>query len=1679
MPYTRKKGFYFFILLIILILSWISFASIQPVSTKNLVSNQLNEGNSSSTSINLSKQKDSIRAVKASVTILSQNSNSLRIRFQYPDPIIDSTNSLTSIIISGLSNERIDAGFFLPLDVRQFVWLNGSPTLRVVSIETKQKYVSNLLAVPSIIGDSVINESIHPSNGFVPNSFVNVQEIGKYRGIPLASIVVHPVRYNAQELRMIYIQELIVEISSANTPSILNGRPLQPYERESLLQITGDLSATIPISLTTGLVPTPTLDNLIDNGYAIRLDVKETGLYRVTGAELANLGVPISELQPSTILMRSEGQTIPIHIEGDEDGRIDPQDAIEFFGRPPLPEDTLGSPELSGNTYTIEKAYLLTWNNNRGLRIPHVSGEIRITNPLDTNLVVVPSGPSRIHFEQNSFFGGLSDVQKFVADRYFWDAGIYNHEIRDYNFHLPHPDTSSFTPVKIKVALQGLTGGFTYHHAYVLVNGSSDYSLDIGRTSQGVFNWVGQTPKIGESTSSSQLFNRNFRHGNNILSIFSPGDAPNANATNRISLNWFQIEYLRFPAADNNEILIGTPLTNNIIHRYFDYTLENFTSPDIHVFRWGTAKVINGTVERYVNRDNQIRYKVHFQDSPSQPTEYFAITSDRKKSFLPEQIALIAPDSILSPPSGGAEFIIIGSSDLLASSTLQSLIALRSTQFQGVMKVDVEAVLRRFSNGMFHPNGIKNFLKYAVSNWTIPPRYVLLLGDGLQRQHRTPRRNGAIIPHPMIPVTQIGVVGSDTWYSLLDDENDLPDIHVSRVPSRTQEEVDNYFNKVLELENSPTIERWQNYITFITGSGGENIYSIYNRIVRNRLSPHQDFWEMQVENPSRPYYGSTTLLQNLFEKGSSLVIYNGHGAGEIWSDGGLFRTRDINNMRNAGKYPLICNFSCFIVAFNGDVQRSSMGEDFVLNPNRGAVGVFGTAGLGYREQMILFQQYMFEQLQNHPNISYGELMTNTKLIYLSRYGGRATFGPVGNTFFATSLLGDPTFQFQPIQTVEQNSNQVFIQVGDSVDVSTTLPFSTGSASFVWYNEQHFSIDSPVWQPIETLKPITNSSVSVRLAVPSGLSGNQVTLRAFYRNPSGPSVRSASRFFVQSSAINGFVDSVLTNPNPLLSDSSYKFLAKVIDSDGIRSVRGIIRVYDEIDSLVRTDTVNLNSSVSNGQFWYESGLQPPISPTWRLRTNWSWTDSIGVTRQSPQQYDFFAFSRSPNLIVGNQVSWRAVDTLYVKAIITNNSFVTTPPSVVRLIVLNQSSDTVSVEFVPISGVPPLTPLSVYIPFKYPPGNYQFYITADYNNDIAESNENDNTIYLASNNNYWWLTSEHGDNGFPFTPTPKFKVSVPVGSIQRASTVLSVTLSDTLESRLQTSLRFASFGRSTSSLLNGKGFVFTRIDTSAMLQRIIVEIQADTIVGNRTQIHGRNQSNLWRMLNSTADIQGIHRYDGVFYHQFALLDNQDRTPPRFDFTAEGQIFSDGGYIRSGARLSANVYDIGGLDFSVPGTVIAVVNGDTIPSNEIMYSTQTSQVSPIVLSRRFPSGRHWAKLIVTDMSNNSSSDSINFLVANQFVMEWFGNFPNPFQKTTTFFYSLTDQTTEPVEISIYTVSGKKIRTIRETDSQVINYREITWDGRDENGEAVANGVYFYRLKAKNGGQIIEKKGKLAKLR
>jgi hypothetical protein len=116
--------------------------------------------------------------------------------------------------------------------------------------------------------------------------------------------------------------------------------------------------------------------------------------------------------------------------------------------------------------------------------------------------------------------------------------------------------------------------------------------------------------------------------------------------------------------------------------------------------------------------------------------------------------------------------------------------------------------------------------------------------------------------------------------------------------------------------------------------------------------------------------------------------------------------------------------------------------------------------------------------------------------------------------------------------------------------------------------------------------------------------------------------------------------------------------------------------------------------------------------------------------------------------------------------------------------------------------------------------------------------------------------------------------------------------------------------------------------------------------------------------------------------------------------------------------------------------------------------------------------------DRSGNLSGDleyKISFEVIHESMITYMMNYPNPFSTSTRFVFTLTgNDVPDEMIIQIMTVSGKVVREITEDQLGPIqigrNISAYAWDGTDEFGDPLANGVYLYRVKAQINGEDIK---------
>jgi glucuronoarabinoxylan endo-1,4-beta-xylanase len=126
----------------------------------------------------------------------------------------------------------------------------------------------------------------------------------------------------------------------------------------------------------------------------------------------------------------------------------------------------------------------------------------------------------------------------------------------------------------------------------------------------------------------------------------------------------------------------------------------------------------------------------------------------------------------------------------------------------------------------------------------------------------------------------------------------------------------------------------------------------------------------------------------------------------------------------------------------------------------------------------------------------------------------------------------------------------------------------------------------------------------------------------------------------------------------------------------------------------------------------------------------------------------------------------------------------------------------------------------------------------------------------------------------------------------------------------------------------------------------------------------------------------------------------------------------------------------------SVTFIDNSDTT----VKYSTLTDA-----------SGNYQIDLVITSINNKNNSLPAKFKLEQ--------NYPNPFTSTTSIPYNLNKES--DVHVTIYDILGRVVRRFN-VSLQSAGLHNILWDGRNNLGEEVASGVYFYRLSADGESQV-----------
>jgi len=158
----------------------------------------------------------------------------------------------------------------------------------------------------------------------------------------------------------------------------------------------------------------------------------------------------------------------------------------------------------------------------------------------------------------------------------------------------------------------------------------------------------------------------------------------------------------------------------------------------------------------------------------------------------------------------------------------------------------------------------------------------------------------------------------------------------------------------------------------------------------------------------------------------------------------------------------------------------------------------------------------------------------------------------------------------------------------------------------------------------------------------------------------------------------------------------------------------------------------------------------------------------------------------------------------------------------------------------------------------------------------------------------------------------------------------------------------------------------------------------------------------------------------------------------------------------------------------------NNDTLRFTPASPAPSTNNTATVNFLPYFPQDGEY-ELIVTgkDKSGNSAGSieyHVLFDIINKPMISNMLNYPNPFTTSTAFVFTVTgSEVPQNIKIEIMTITGKIVREITKDELGPLhigrNITEFKWDGTDQYGQKLANGIYLYRVVTNLNGKMLDK--------
>ncbi|MBN1315293.1 MAG: hypothetical protein JXA42_07490, partial [Anaerolineales bacterium] len=926
----------------------------------------------------------------AQLNILNSDSNSMTIELIVPgfDSRSVQNNGVWTLDISspGLQKTGLPGNPELPSFSRMIALPPGAAT-QVTILEKESSIVelgAPVLPAPSladvdsdrVIGERVFDQYIYQSDEYLPQALVTIGESGYFRDQRVARLEIHPFRINPARNRLEHTSRLLVKIEFTGLRANSGSQIVSSPEVNKLIWATllnGEEAIewkSLPFDFR---VPEQSLESGIP---VFKIEVNSDGIYQVTYDDLLTAGLNVTNTNPISFSLTSQGQAVAIELVGDGDFDFEPGEGFTFYG-----EQFHGT--VREDIYTGVNVYWLQTGGEPGPRI----------SAIDSTPNGAPAADSYrqlVHREENEIWHPVRTIDLGDLDTWYWDVDdTESSGIPVTNTQAV--DLSALAPGDYNVSVRAeLFSECTYkcvnekHHAQVYLNG---VLVDEQGQDSSWYN-------IQQRVFSGEISQSDIISGENVFSWVLRSDVV-GHSTRDVFLNWFEVEYQRIFSALDNALVFGGDNAGE-----WTYTITHLYTDTVDV--WEITDPNNPIRQLGINIEGTGPYTAALSVDHEQGATFIAFGGDRIDKPLSIS-RYVPPDLDLS---GGADWIAISHPDFITES--QRLADHRASMGLVTGVVDVNDVYNLYGYGIYQPAAIHDYLAHTLTWSEHPPAYVLLVGDGNWNFYQSPNYNNKEIfipPFMGFLDPYQGEVPADNQYVTLVGDDYIPDMALGRLPAGSQAEMTLMVDKIIQHDTQLVDpELWQFTVAFMADNAESGNDFPSNSDSAAAILP--DYFDpFKVYFKQTPYTDPAVTKQafkDAFNNGATLINYRGHGSVSNWADENLFHVSSIPDLTNQDRLPVVISMDCLDTYF-AHPNLKSLAVELVRYNNGGAVGHWGSSGLGVSIDHNILNNALYQHLFYDDITQLGMAVVAAKIDFSSQ-------GFEQHNLQTFTLMGDPAMQ---------------------------------------------------------------------------------------------------------------------------------------------------------------------------------------------------------------------------------------------------------------------------------------------------------------------------------------------------------------------------------------------------------------------------------------------------------------------------------------------------------------------------------------------------------------------------------------------------------------------------------------------------------------------------------------------